>query len=393
VIRRAEDLEQIRGIWESWQDHPNSDIDFYLHVLRSRSQVLRPHIIVVCRDGQPDGMLVGRLEQSRIEMKIGYASLPGAQARVLGFIYGGLLGNRSSENCQMLVREILENLRQREADLAALRFVRTDYPIYRFARCLPGPFTRDLLASQQVHRCMTVPKSMDEFYGRLSSKVRKNLKWQAKKFLHDFAGNLRIHCFRESAELEPMMKDAEDIARKTYQRGLGVGFTDNAEMRDRFRLEANKGWLRAHLLYASDKPCAFWIGTQYKDTFHSNFMGYDPTYAKYSPGMFLVMKVIESFCKDANVAQIDFGLGDAQYKETLSTQQWFESTVHIFAPNLTGLKLNLLRTAPALVDQSIRRILERTQLLPKVKKIWRNLKRQEPESNATASAALPPEEQ
>src|SRR5258708_30008176 len=126
---------------------------------------------------------------------------------------------------------------------------------------------------------MPLPATRDEVYRGLSGKVRKNLKRQAKKLVNDFSGTVRVRTFRETAELEEMIRDIEHVAKKTYQRGLAVGFIDSAGARERLRLEAEGGWLRFFGLYVADEPCALWNGTLYPAAFYSNSLRYDPYYA------------------------------------------------------------------------------------------------------------------
>jgi hypothetical protein len=374
ILRSPGELEEIREVWTSWQHHPNIDIDFYLTVNRLRPQILRPHVMVLYRDNHPDALLIGRIVNERIAFSIGYKTILKPKARILRIAYNGLLGNLSPANSEVLVNEILSTLRHGESDLAAFSHVRADSPVYQAARQVPGFLSRDFFPRFQLHRSMTVPATVEDFNQRLSKKVRKNQKWQAKIILQDFSGNIRIDCIREMDGLERMIRDVEEIARKTYQRGLGVGFEDTAEMHERLRLEAEKGRLRAFILYIVDRPCAFWVGTVYQRTFHSDFMGYDPEYGRYSPGMFLMMRVIEGLCEgqgSTDVAQIDFGLGDAQYKEILGNCTWQEASMFIYAPTLKGLALFLLKTPMAFVDHAVRKGLEKTQLLQRVKALWR----------------------
>ncbi len=42
VARTVPEVEAIREVWKNWDWSPNADIDFYLHILRSRREVLRP---------------------------------------------------------------------------------------------------------------------------------------------------------------------------------------------------------------------------------------------------------------------------------------------------------------------------------------------------------------
>jgi len=145
-------------------------------------------------------------------------------------------------------------------------------------------------------------------------------------------------------------------------------------MRARMLLKAERGWLRGSVLYVKDRPCAFWIADVNGDTFGSEYLGYEPEFAKYSPGMYLINHIIEGLCRgeEHGLTQVDFASGHAQYKELLSTREWQESAVHIFAPGLKGIGLNAARCSTGFLDKGLKRILEKTQLLPKLKKIWRS---------------------
>ena len=93
---------------------------------------------------------------------------------------------------------------------------------------------------------------------------------------------------------------ADQITGKSYQRGLGVGFVNDPQARERLRLKATKGWLRAYVLYLADCPCAFWMGDINRGIFGSDYLAFDPAFAKYSPGMYLILQVIEGFCNGSD---------------------------------------------------------------------------------------------
>jgi hypothetical protein len=91
--------------------------------------------------------------------------------------------------------------------------------------------------------------------------------------------------------------------------------------------------------------------------------------------MYLLMRTIEGLYanqQDCRVTDIDWGHGDAEYKEMLGNQSWEEATISIFAPTVRGVSLNALRSPVILFDRYARRVLERTRLLPRIKKAWRN---------------------
>jgi CelD/BcsL family acetyltransferase involved in cellulose biosynthesis len=70
------------------------------------------------------------------------------------------------------------------------------------------------------------------------------------------------------------------------------------------------------------------------------------------------------------VKEVDFGLGDADWKQRFGDQQWQEASTSIFAPTMKGLGINGLRTLSTFVDQAVKRILEKTQILARMKRLW-----------------------
>jgi hypothetical protein len=380
TLRSLHDVEEIRRIWASWNCHPNSDIDFYLFLQESRPEILGAHAIVLYQDGHPEAMLVGRILREGFQLRLGYKTLLKPKVRLLSILWGGTLGNLSSENCDFLVHEVLRSLRSKEADVAVFNNVKVDSPIHNSALAVPGFLCRDYFPSRNIHRAMIVPGSVEDFHRGLSRKVRKNQKSQAQKLLKDYGGNVRVRSFSGIPELEQAIRDIEGVASKTYQRGLGVGFGDDNPTRQRLRLDAENGTLRMHILYVGEKACAFWIGSVYQRTFHSSYLGYDPGLGRYSPGMFLLMRVIEEYCtreKGDEIKEIDFGLGDSQYKEVLGNLHWEDATIYIFAPTLRGLRLNLMRIPLAFFDRIARRLLKNAGLFGRVRKLWRDHARHE----------------
>lgn len=374
VARSVADVEFLRDAWMRWQGHRDSDIDFYLMIVQSYAEALRPHVLALYRNGDLDAILVGRLERKRLAFSVGYLRPFCPWVRCITFVYGAMHGNCSLENTRIFLQEIMGELRRKEADIAILEFVPIDSPLYSRAVALPGILSRDASTVPQEHHAMEITASIDDVYRRMSHDRRKDIRRKMRKFEATYEGQLRIVCCRSESELDFLFRDAEEIAGKTYQRGLGAGFRDTPRVRERLGLAARQGWLRSYLLYVGRRPCAFWVGMLYGDTFLGEYTGYDPEFSQFSPGMFLMLRVIEGFCNGEsadNVKEIDFGLGHAEYKAALCNKCWLEAPVYIFSPTLKGLTLKLMRTMTRVADRMARRALSSTHLLQLLKKKWR----------------------
>ena len=214
TIRSFSELEGIRHIWESWQNHPNSDIDFYSAIVSLKPEIERPHVLLLNRDDNPEAMIVGRMERVFIECRIGYKVLYKRQATQLTFNYGGQLGKFSESSSDALVREVIKSLRAGEADLAMFSFLRVDCPLFRVSTTVPGMLSRDLAPAKQVHRCMTLPSNIDALNDQVSVRIRKNKGF--KKLLKDFAGAWEVRCLREPHEVARLCRGRSNEWREPH---------------------------------------------------------------------------------------------------------------------------------------------------------------------------------
>jgi hypothetical protein len=390
VVRSVSEVEEIRSVWTAWQQHPNSDIDLYLNTIHSRPEFLRPHVILVHRGGCPEGMLVGRLERTVIDLRLGYMSFWKIPVLSLTFVHGGFLGTCSLETAKLLVESVRRSLSGNEADTAFFNNIPCNSPLLESSIKLPGFFCRDHFPVVSMHRSLVLPSSTEELYSRLPKKGRHALRRRSKKFLEAFPKSLDVRCFHDPGEIGRMCEDEEQIARKTYQRSLGVGFIDNYETRQRLHLRASSGQLRGFVLYVDGKPCAFWNGTLRGHVFYTDIgMGYDPDFAQYSPGMYLMMRVVEAFCEGdlyGRVREIDFGLGDAEYKDFLANREWKEAAVRLFAPRFKGVLINVASLPIGVANHLLRETAFGTSLSFRVKRLWRARLSGRAQSNAGRSS-------
>lgn len=349
-------------------EHPNADIDFYLTIVGVREEVLRPHIILVEDSGKAVALVAGRLERVDFDLKIGYKSIGRWKINQITIVYGGLMGDCSEPVAKVVIESLLDSLRRGYADSVSFSFVRADSPFHRMIRTVPF-FCRDFSFRNNDHFNLRMD-TCEEIFSRMSSKRRHELRRIAKRFEKECQVDIRR--YTSSEDVSQLCDDAESVMTGTYQRGLRSGFMKNTENVKRMELSAQKGWLLAYFLYVADKPCAFWIGTLYQDNFFLDFTGFDPAYRKYDPGTVLLDHMIKDLSTVyPSVRNMDYGFGDAFYKQRFSNERWYECSLRIAAPNIKGYCLNLLNAANGFASKLAIAVLQRGGKVQRLKSAWR----------------------
>jgi hypothetical protein len=371
VAQSVSEVLALRSEWEPLPVDPNGDLDFYLTVIRSHREIVRPHVVVVRKGQAAKSIVLGRIEEKPLTIPLGYKKVATRPVRFLMLIHGGVLGEDSEENALQIVASIQSTLRSGEADIAWFYGLDPNSALYRTARASGSLLTRDFFPTKLRRWRGHLPSSYEELTRQLSPNTRHNLKRYSKKLEQAFPGQIEVRSFRSFSDLETVLADTEEIASKTYHRGLGVGFINNGETRDLAALAAKQGWLRAHILYIAGRPAAFWNGFLYRRTFYTWTTGFAPEIADYRPGTFLLQKMFQQLCAEKAADEVDFGFGDAQYKRDWCDHEEVQAAFLLFAPRMKSIALNCFRSPLIGASSLARNLLQRTGALQSLKKRWR----------------------
>jgi len=372
-IFRDFDWDEIREEWREWAQEPVSDPDLFRTINPWHPEAVTPFVLVLYDEDCPEAILIGRNQQARFDIKVGPSRIR-PPARIIHFVYGGALGDLCAHNCRQLTLEVLRLLREGEADVASFTGIQTQSALYRQLLERPGLLGRDHVPDVVNRWGTAVPKNPEDLYRRFSSHRRSEVRRKMRKFAASFAGTLEVKCFRDRADLPSVVRDVEEVAKKSFQRALGNGYIDSPESRQWLLALAMQGMLRCFILYVHDAPVAFWIGSLYKRIFHGNYMAHDPAYNRHSPGVFLMMDVLERFCTQQDtdvVSYIDFGTGDFPYKTWLCDDKFEQADVHVFAGTFKGLYLNAVRTPLAVLHWAVRKTATNAGVLDRIRKLRR----------------------
>lgn len=344
TIHDLHDLEALRGIWKSWLGSRDSDLDFFSHHVRSRGAGCEPYIILLCRNDEPEAMLIGLRERRSVPIRVGRITVAQPLAMTLDFVHGGLRGTDSEENCAAIARYLVRMLDQGEADIASWEQLEVDSPMYSALCGLRRPVLRDLFACEDTHWLMNFPPGLDRLWASLRRNQRSKQRRKYRRVLNRFADRVQVREFSSVADLEPAISIVETIASRSDKRRLGFGFFDTAQVRAEMTLAAKAGWLRIYILYLESKPAAFWIGTLYNRCLQADHVAYDQAWAHFSPGTFLLLTIL-SRLEDEDIQTVDFGRGGTQLKQCFAAVPRAETRVHVYAPTRAGIRLKLWTTA------------------------------------------------
>jgi hypothetical protein len=371
VLRSLEEVEAARETWSGMGfPHIDADIDYFRAVIESRADVIRPHVLILERGGEPEGMLVGRLEEKVIPSRFGYATLWRPVLRCITVVHGGVVG--SAPGVRGMIASLLETLSGDEAEAAFLHRVAVDSPLYSEATRQVGLARRDRSAHPTRHWAADLPDSFDAFQKGLPKSLRGNVRRDGRKLVEAVGDRIEIRHFRAEEDLERMIADLEHVASKTYQRGLGAGFRAESE-RPLVRCAIERGWFNAWIMYIDGAPCAFEIGHVYAGTFFSAAKGFDPASGRHNIGTFLQMRMLKQLCENTEVHTVDFGFGDAAYKRRCATRGWDETDLTLYSPSLRPMIVGSVRNGVAAADQAARRLAGRDRIA-RVKRRWRDLR-------------------
>jgi Acetyltransferase (GNAT) domain len=385
VLCSSDELKTLKTDWTSLSVFSEHNWELYWNQLLHQTPSPAPYVVAVRRDGRLRAALTGRLEKSSVSLHAGYWKLLTIPVRRIVFPIHGLLGN--DDEARGMVEKVAEDLGHGRADLAVFEFVEVGSPLHRaISDASLGGRMRDRTPERIVHRYLMLPSTFDEYLRK-----HKGLVAKLKKFEKAFRDRYEYRLLTREDEIDGFCEGAEAVAKTTYQRALGVGFLNSAEDRGRMKAAAQQGAWLGFVLLIDGKTAAFWSGSRFGSTFSVWWTSFDMAYQAYSPGLVASTRMAEAFLR-CGVTVVDFGPGDAPYKERLATELRWEETVCVFAPSLRGSLARGVRAADMAVSNLTHTKLKR--LANWVKTPWRRIlarRMSHLESSATPREVSSPE--
>jgi hypothetical protein len=145
---------------------------------------------------------------------------------------------------------------------------------------------------------------------RWSRKHRQHMAWLARQLEKEGKVELALHNPSETDHTDRLMRQALEIENSGWKGRTGGSVLSVPGMSDFFIRQARQlaawGQLEIAILKCGEKPIAFCYGQNAKGVFHSAKVGYDPQYARFSPGQLLRYFLLMRFHDEPQRKAIDF---------------------------------------------------------------------------------------
>ena len=370
VIKSLSEMDCLRSFWEAEQFYPSADFEFFKLILETRPNILFPCIITLFRGDNPVALLSGRIENTKLPIRVGYATILSIPVRQLVFVPGGFMGERTGNNLGRLLVPISHVM-------SSLRLDCTVFERIRIGQIEHDLITRAFKSNQLgfssniiKHWILHLPKTWEDFLKSRKAKHRYWLRRLPRVLNRDFGGEWEIKRYSTLETVEKFAEAAESVASNTYQRAIGAGFRLNEEYLHRLKLEARRGQLRGYILFIKNKPQAFWYCFTYNHVLYLAATGYNPDYRKYELGTVLLMKVFQDHC-GSKITTVDFGEGDSDYKRRYASEFFEEESIIVFPRSMRGLFLRTIHNSVVYGTMLAKKFIDRLGLLQKLKTYWR----------------------
>ena len=371
VARTAGEIEALRPFWKDVCRHPYCDPDFFSTVLAVREEVTSPHVIVAGERESPRALLVGRIENHRLPLIVGYKIFATLRVKALCVLHPGIMGADFPGRGELFFRALAAALERGEADVVYLSQQRIDSGLFGAAAALSGALRRDRFLKPSIHWRSAVRGSFEDFLKTRSANTRGNMRRYGKRLEREFPGRVAVRSFRDPADCDALVAAVKKVYGNTYQRHTIGGRKTEAEMRALFETAMEQGWMRAYVLEIDGAPRAFWYGHLYKETFFILSTGFDPSLERFHPGTYLLTRMLGEIFDEGPAKALDFGWGDAQYKRSLGETKWTEASMYLFPPTPRGMAFCLLKTATNGAGAAAARVLKELNSWNKVRRAWR----------------------
>lgn len=356
VARTMEEVERLRPVWGQLRvDDVDADIDFLLTVVDADSDALRPHVVLVAREGQTPLMVVARVVRQRFSVRVGYRPFFSSVAQTAVIPFTGVLGCGDEVEARVAIDALLDSLEGSGIDAVLAQKVAEDSIVWPALARVRRGWRRTQRDSVPL-RFTDLPASWEAFLAQRSAKSRRQIRYDENRVRKTLGSRMELRRLDQQVDCEQMLDHMQAVARHSYQHAMGLSIVDNPVQHALIDLAARKRWLRVWMLYVDGAPVAFWWGILYRGVLTIMTPGFLPSHAADRVGHYTFMQMFKDLCDDPEANAVNYGPGDAGYKQRFGTRLHSTGDVLLSRATPAGLLASLVVTADVRAHRLARRI-------------------------------------
>jgi CelD/BcsL family acetyltransferase involved in cellulose biosynthesis len=191
---------------------------------------------------------------------------------------------------------------------------------------------------------VTLDTSWDQYYASLAAKHRSNLRNRLKRLSQN--GLVALETVAQPDSLPEALDAGFRLEESAWKREAGTAISCDPTVRRFYetfaRCAAERSWLRLNFLESNGQRIAFDYSLAYRDQIFLMKLGYDPTFAAYSPSNLLLSMALASAFGEG-LAKYDFLGETAPWKSQWTTASRPNHWLFVFSRSLKGRCLHFLK--------------------------------------------------
>jgi CelD/BcsL family acetyltransferase involved in cellulose biosynthesis len=196
---------------------------------------------------------------------------------------------------------------------------------------------RPILRTQLRSPFIRLAPSLDAYRAQRRSSAMADLRRKRRRLSE--RGHAALERVTGGPDLANALDEGFRLERLGWKGSRGTAVASVPALREFYgevaRWAAARGWLRLFLLRIDGRALAFYYGLEHRHVLHLLKGGYDPAWARLSPGQLLLEDVIASGFSHG-IERIELGGSDERYKRVFANSVRERQRLQVFSPTPAG---------------------------------------------------------
>ena len=195
--------------------------------------------------------------------------------------------------------------------------------------------------------------TFEQYMTKFSGKTRSGIRRKLRKFAEASGGRIDCRSYSTPTQMSLFFPLARTVSSKTYQEKLlKIGFPADPKFLASAVTLSEDDRVRAYLLFLNGNPVSYLFCRVNNNIVSYNYHGYDPAYAKLSPGTVLQTLALQALFAEQRFTTFDFTEGEGPHKERFSTGHRLCGDVYVIRRRLMPISVVMFHHAVNTVSAS-----------------------------------------